>query len=191
MTFDTWLHRRRGQAMAAGLACLLAASVWFAAILPAWTWFRERDTRLDQRQALLSRMRVVVRDLPQLRQASRNRADASADGGLMSSPSDAVAAATLQKEMEAIATSGGIVLAAVETSPPVAEEAWHKIGLRISFNASWPHLIDFLQHVEALRVRVRVFVGDLHLSGESVERVPVHVSMQVYGLRLVQGGSRR
>jgi general secretion pathway protein M len=70
MTADVWLTGRRGQALAAAIGVLALALAWFGVVDPVWSWYRDRDLRLEQRQVLLQRMQAVAATLPALRAAS-------------------------------------------------------------------------------------------------------------------------
>jgi general secretion pathway protein M len=189
MTRGAWRRGRPAQALAAGITLLPAAAFWFAVVAPARDWFLERNALLEHRHALLARMQAAARDLPRLRQAAHDAVDPGADGGFLSGSGDAVAAAMLQERIQAIAAAEGIVLTTIETVPPDADGRWRRVGLRLSFSAPWPRLIDFLRHVDA--APVRIFADDLHLTGEAPPRSSVQVSMLAYGFRLVQDSLAR
>lgn len=190
MTGATLLTGRPGQALAVGLACLGLALVWFAAAAPLWRWFDHQQILLSQRQALLQQARDIAAELPDLRLTAARQHDGNAIGGaaLVPGASDALAAAALQESLQRLAGNAGVSLAAVETMPATAAGHWRKVSLRISLNAPWPVLIDFLQAVE--NAPVRVLIDDIHLHSGAVDTtsliLPIRASMMVSGFRASQ-----
>ncbi|HQT77824.1 MAG TPA: type II secretion system protein GspM, partial [Rhodopila sp.] len=182
---------------------------WLGAVAPAWSWFQDNASLLEQRRTLLLHMRAVVETLPALRdaaEAGRTRSDSSAKA-FMPGASDVVAAADLQESLQKIALSARVGISAIETQPvkvmPMVPpdqsrvrdkagpgELWHKVALRITLKAPWPALIGFLRSVEQLPTRV--FVDDLHVHYDAVgpqpALSPVQASMLVYGFRALPAG---
>ena len=192
MTANIWLTGVRGRMLAAGIAVLALALLWFGAISPGWSWYQDRAALLERRQALLLRMREVAATLPTLRASSA----AMTDRGTASQPvmlpgaTDAVAAADLQERIQKMASLAGASLTAVETLPATAQGPWHKVPLRISLNAPWPVLMELLRSVEASPTRI--LIDDVHFhSATIVSRptvMPVQASMVLYGFRPAQTG---
>jgi hypothetical protein len=177
------------RALAAGIALLFVAALWLGVAAPACDWFRERSVRLERRGALLGQMQAVARELPRLREAARGAADPGADAGFLPGAGDAVAAAVLQQQLQAIAASDGVTLMTVETVPPTAGASWHRVGLRLGFSAPWPQVAGFLQHVQT--APARVFVDDLHVTDGTAQGAVLQVSMLAYGLRFVPAAPGR
>ena len=109
MTLDAWLVGRRGQALAAGLVVLTLALGWFGIVDPVRSFFEDRSLLLEQRQALLHRMREVAATLPDLRSAAAaqpGRGNAS-ETMMLPGATDAVAAADLQERLQKMAAAAG------------------------------------------------------------------------------------
>jgi hypothetical protein len=183
----TSLTGRPGQALAVGIGVLALALLWFGIIDPAQSWFADRTERLDQRQALLHRMRQVATTLPALRAASAGTLERDDNREAMTLPgtSDAVAAADLQERIQKMAATAGTSLTAIETLPVATTGNWHKIALRISTNAPWPVLMDLLRSFD--QSPTRILVDDVHFHSATIVTrpvvLPVQASMVVYGFR--------
>jgi hypothetical protein len=193
MTADAWLTARRGQALATAIAVLAVALLWFGVIDPVRSWFDDRNLRLEQRQALLHRMREVAATLPALRAASAAKPGRDEAPGTIMLPgaTDAVAAADLQERIQKMAATAGASLTAVETLPATPTGNWHKVSLRISLNAPWPVLMDLLRSIE--RSPTRILVDDIHFHSATMVShptvLPVQASMVLYGFRPTLAGT--
>lgn len=193
MNAEQWLTGRRGQALAAGILCLALALVWFGVAGPVRSWFDDRDMLLEQRQALLQRMRDVAATLPALRAASANGRDRGEAGvaTMLPGTSDAVAAADLQERVQRMASAAGVNLTAVETLPATSVGNWHKITLRISMNAQWPVLMELMRSIGASPIRI--LIDDIHFHSTTVASrptvLPVQASMVLYGFRPAEAGT--
>lgn len=197
MNADAWLTGWRGQALALGVGLIALLIVWFGAIDPIRTWFEDRQVRLEQRQTLLLHMQDLAASLPALRSVSADRradgaaSDAATLLGTLPGATDAVAAADLQERVQAMAAAAGANLTAVETLPATAAGGWHKVGLRISLNASWPVLMELVRAIE--RSPARIFIDDTHFHSPVVvsrpASLPIQASMMLYGFRSTEAGS--
>ena len=193
MNAEVWLGGPRGRALAAGLAGLVLLLAWFGIVAPAWSWFDNRTMMLEQRQALLQRMRNVAATLPTLRAEAAKHPGQGAAAGMTMLPgaSDAVAAADLQERLQKMASSAGVSLTAVETLPATPVGNWHKVSLRISLNAPWPVLMELLRSVG--QSSTRILVDDVHFHSSVVVNhpaaLPVQASLVLYGFRPIEPGA--
>jgi general secretion pathway protein M len=84
-------------------------------------------------------MQQVAETLPDLQATAGKHGTGRVDESLMlPGNTDALAAATLQGRIQAMAATNGASLTAVETLPATVAAPWHKVGLRISLNAPCP-----------------------------------------------------
>jgi general secretion pathway protein M len=74
---------------------------------------------------------------------------------------DALAGATLQQSVQAIAAKAGASLASTEALPAEAAGAYRRIGLRISVNSPLPVLVQMLSAIGD--AQPRMLVNDLHI----------------------------
>ena len=151
---------RTGQALALALIIVVLAIFWLAVVQPLVDWRADRAETLVRRIALAQRMESLVAThagLPvQAPEASGAGATALLDGD-----TDAVASAALQELLQAMFSRNGIPLNTVETLPGEGAGASRRIGLRISFNASWPVFMALLGDVEV--ARPAVFMDELQV----------------------------
>ncbi len=187
MTPDMLPPGRRGQALAVTIGLLAMALLWFGAIAPIQGWYDDRAVHLEQRQALLVRMREVAGTLPALQTeaAARQTQGQAANVTTLPGASGAVAAADLQEKVQAMANAAGVNLTAVETLPVAKAGQWQKVSLRISMNASWPVLTQLMQSIE--KSPTKILIDDVHFHSPTLvahpTALPVQASMVLYGFR--------
>jgi Type II secretion system (T2SS), protein M subtype b len=137
---------RPGQLAALGLPVLAIAALWLGVAAPLVEWHDDRDAALTRRYALADRMDALVAMVPGLRaQAATAAESGTGQPGLLDGDSDSVASASLQEHLQALFLQAGVQLNTVETVPGEEAGAFRRIRLRISFNASWPGLVDLLK----------------------------------------------
>lgn len=184
---NEWLTGRRGQALAVVVSLLVVLAVWVAAVQPLLAWYREREETLAQRTALADRMEALAASLPALRQDARADAPGRSTAGraTLEGASDAVAGATLQERVQAMAASAGASLSSVETLPAEQAGAWRRIALRVNLTASWPVLVRLLAAVD--EASPSMLVDDLHMHSTLLVAHPVALPLQtsfsVYAFR--------
>ena len=178
---------RAGQWLALGLAALVAALLWVVMALPLIQWHAARDEALAGRRALAGRMAGLAAELPQLKHAAAQAADAGPPAGAMlDQPSDAVAGAALQQRVQDIATKAGATLSSTEALPAEATGGYRRIRLRVALTAHWPVLVGMLQGL-ALQTAPQMLVDDVQLRSAPVllDRgdPPLDASFTVLALR--------
>jgi general secretion pathway protein M len=139
---------RAGQLLALGLTSLVLAVLWVGVVTPLIEWHAERSEALAQQVALAERMEALAASLPSLQQQAKSvAASGDGDAALLDSDSDTTVSASLQERLQAMLLQTGVQLHSVETLPGDDAGAYRRIGLRVSFNASWPILIDLLKDI--------------------------------------------
>jgi general secretion pathway protein M len=137
-----------GQLLALGLTSLVLAVFWVGVVAPIFAWHSERAEALAQQAALAERMEALAAQVPRLQQqASAVAASGAGDAALLKGDSDTMASASLQERLQAMFLRTGVQLHSVETLPGEEAGAYRRIGLRVSFNASWPVLMDLLKDI--------------------------------------------
>ena len=140
---------RRGQLLALGLTILVLASLWLGVAMPLMQWYDDRADALVQRAALLQRMEYLVGMRAGLQQqAAAALARGVGEATLLEGDSDSTASASMQELLQALFLQSGIQLNSVETLPGDAVDAYRRIRLRVSFNASWSVLMSLLKDIE-------------------------------------------
>ena len=151
----------RGRAVALALAGIAAALVWLGAAAPLLDWHRARAGRLMQRQTLAAHMEAVADTLPQLRRRAASVAAGPAVGALLEGPTDAVAAASLQGQLERLAGQAGVTLSSTELLPVEAAQDYRRVRLRLTVSGGWPAFVKLLQEID--QATPRMLVDDLQL----------------------------
>jgi general secretion pathway protein M len=140
---------RAGQVLALGLTVLVLAVAWLGFVTPLVGWYNQRADALAQQEVLAQRMEALVAALPAIQtQAKAAAASGAGEAALLEGDSDNMASASLQERLQAMFAQAGVQLNSVETLPGEDAGAYRRIGLRVSFNASWPALTDLLKGME-------------------------------------------
>lgn len=181
-----WLTGRRGQSLALLVTLLLCLIVWFDAVQPLLGWYGDRAETLQQQRAIAQRMESLAASLPLLRRQAQAGAGAqTAANATLKDTDDAVASATLQEDVQAMATAAGASLTSVETLPAESAGAWRRIGLRVNLTAPWPVLVRLLQSLDG--ATPRMLVDDLHVHSTVLvahpSALPLQTSLIVFAFR--------
>ncbi len=139
---------RTGQLLALGLTLLAFALLWLGIVMPLIDWHTERAAALAHQEMLTQRMEALAAALPSLQeQAKAEAAGGAGEAALLDGDNDSMASASLQERLQAMFMQAGVQLNSVETLPGDDAGAYRRIGLRISFNASWPVLMTLLKEM--------------------------------------------
>jgi hypothetical protein len=91
-------------------------------------------------------MEALAAALPSLQEQAKAVAEGGAgEAALLEGDNDSMASASLQERLQAMFIQAGVQLNSVETLPGDDAGAYRRIGLRLSFNASWPVLMTLLK----------------------------------------------
>jgi general secretion pathway protein M len=173
-----WLTGPRGRALALLGLLLAAGTVWLCIIMPLLACYQAGAELLQQQTTLADRMEQTAATLAALRQQAALQAGTpAAAGATLPGTSDAVAGATLQEQVEAMATQAGATLASVETLPAEPAGAWRRIGLRVALAAPWAVLIRLLEALDL--ASPQMLADDLHVHATPIDvRQPLSVPVQ-------------
>ena len=139
---------RTGQLLALGLTLLAFALLWLGIVMPLIDWHTERAAALAHQEMLTQRMEALAAAMPSLQeQAKAEAAGGAGEAALLDGDNDSMASASLQERLQAMFMQAGVQLNSVETLPGDDAGAYRRIGLRISFNASWPVLMTLLKEM--------------------------------------------
>jgi hypothetical protein len=174
---------------------LLAVTILAAAIglvylviaIPLQDIYLDRQTVLEDRSMLASRLVAAATELPALRaQLTELRAAASTNKVTLDGANDAIASADLQSRIEALATSLHVTLGNTEALSAADRGAFRRIGLRIAVHGDYANLVRLLGAIDA---SVPPLVLDnLHLRsvtrpGVMAGDVQLDAGFEVYGIR--------
>lgn len=132
---------RTGRLLALGLTSLALTVLWLGIVMPLIAWHSDRTEALAHLEALAAA-------LPSLQeQAKAVEAGGAGEAALLDGDNDSMASASLQERLQGMFMQAGVQLNSVETLPGDDAGAYRRIGLRISFNASWPVLMTVLKEM--------------------------------------------
>jgi general secretion pathway protein M len=127
------------------LLLLLLAGFYLFAVAPLVALYQQRAATIEDDRMLLPHLQAVAVELPtlrarlaELRSAARTR-KVTLDGA-----SDALAAATLQSRIEALAASVGATIGSTESLPVAVTQGYRRIGLRFVLSGPYETLVRLL-----------------------------------------------
>lgn len=162
---------RRGRLMALGVTLLGVVVLWLGVVSPALGWYDARSEALTRRRALAARMAGLAETLPALRKQAEAGAAAAPPIAVLDGGTDAIAGATLQELVQAMARDAGASLNSLETLPAEQRAQYRRVALRISVSADWPVLVRLLAGIE--QASPPMLIDDLQLRGQSLRlRMP-------------------
>jgi hypothetical protein len=193
-------HGPRGRALAIGVTFGAMLLGWFGIAEPLLDWYGNRVALLQQRTMLAARMEAVAETVPTLKQ----QVSALGEGAFAPIPrasavltgaNDAVAGAALQTRLGELASGAGATLASVETLPTTDAAGFKRISLRLTLNAPWASLVQFLAAIEHaspkmtiddIQLRVTTFYGQAPGRGPQ----PIQASLTVAAFRSADAAAR-
>ena len=185
MATSTLPTGRRGQAIAVGLAVLAVAIVWLGLFAPLASWYADRSQALDALRSRAARETALIATLPAL----RTEAEAAAKTptrAVLTGDSDAIAGASLQEQVQTMATGTDAQLTSIETLPAEQSGQYRRIGVRVELSAQLPVVIALLKAVE--EAQPSMLVDDIRLTATPVAslnaQLPLDAAFTVYAFRV-------
>lgn len=185
---------RRGHVLALGLLLLVIMVLWGGIVSPLAGLYADRAEELGKRQNFAAHMARLAEQLPAL----HKRAESTVQHGppptlVLEGPSDAVAGATLQNRVQEMATAAGTSLVSVENVAAEPAGAYHRIGLKVSLNATWPVLIALLHSVE--QATPPMLIDDVQIHGSPLPMLNnnrgLEANFTIYALRAGAAAERK
>lgn len=178
---------RRGQVLAVGMALMVLALVWCAAVAPLLGWYEARGTTLEEQRQLAVHMQALGQDIPALRQAVSEAGLQSADDQvLLPGSSDVIAGANLQSALQGLAAQAGTSLDSAALQPAQSIQpagGLRRISMQVSVTASWPVLMALFEAIGTAHPRMIVDTLSLSTSSGTDQDQPVQASFTVTGFR--------
>lgn len=155
-TLPRWVSRTAAVALLIGVLTV----TYFYVIAPVLSAYRGTDEEIAQTKELLDR----YESLAQMRVAYQTRLDElnSEQGGTgiyLSGATDAVAAAELQNRVKEIVNQYGGSLRSIQNLPVKSDGDFHRVAVRVQFNANLASLHRALYQLES--AKPFVFVDNL------------------------------
>ncbi len=175
---------RRGQCLAIALGLVVASAVWVGVVTPILEWNAELPDRLEQREAMASRMAGLAATLPALQaEAAAGTTGQPPPSAVLEGKSDTIAGAALQQLVQQMASDARTSVSSVEQLPTEAVGSYRRIALRVTVAGPWPALMHLLQAIE--QANPRMLVDDLRLHGSPLPGValPMDTTFTVLAVR--------
>lgn len=177
----------RGRMLALGLLFAVLAGVYLLVAAPLLALYSQREGVLSNARMLLPRLEAKEAALPSLRaRLARLEASAKARKVTLGGATDAIAAATLQGRIDALANAVGATIGSSESLPTSTFGPYRRIGLRFVLRGNYEPLVRLLARIET--ATPPLIVDSLQIHG-ILRRPGLHqhqelsVSFDVYGFR--------
>jgi len=176
---------RQGRVLALGLLVLAAIVLWLGVAAPLMDLYDAQAAKLAQRTTLAARMALLAAELPALQTRAAavpaNNGAATFDGA-----TDALAGATLQSQLQALAGAAGATLSSTETLTAEPAGPYRRIGVKLNISAPLPVLVQLLAQIE--QSRPPMLVDDLQIHGSpivlpGITASALDIGFTVYGFR--------
>jgi hypothetical protein len=129
------------------LAVLTLAVLWLGIMSPVIGFYDTRADRLDELRARVARETALIAALPQLRAEAAAAAKAP-QRAVLAGNSDAIAGATLQEQVQSMASGVVAQLTSIETLPAEQVGAYRRIGVHVELAAQLSVVIQLLRATE-------------------------------------------
>jgi general secretion pathway protein M len=176
---------QRGQILAGGLLVLAAAFVWLGVVSPLAAFYADRADRLDALRARAAREAALIEALPALRAEAQTAARTPARA-VLAGNTDAIAGATLQEQVQGMASAASAQLTSIETLPAEQVGAYRRIGVRVELSAQLAVAVALLRAIE--EAQPSMLVDDIRLTATPVgpqnTQLPLDAAFTVYAFRV-------
>ena len=176
---------RPGRFLAVGLVLFGVLIVWLGVVLPILDFYGERADEVASLRARVTRGAALVEALPALTREAERSAKAPTQA-VLQGDTDAIAGATLQEQVQGMATSTSAQLTSIETLPGEQVGAYRRIGVRVELAAQLAVVVHLLAAIE--QAQPSMLVDDIRLTATPVgpqnAQLPLDVAFSVYAFRV-------
>jgi hypothetical protein len=176
---------QRGQVLAGGLAVLALAVVWLGVVAPALDFYGSRQDQVDALRARTAREAALVEALPRLTKEAE-MASRTPTRAVLAGNSDAIAGATLQEQVQTMASGANAQLTSIETLPGEQAGNYRRIGVRVELSAQLAVVIHLLAAIE--QAQPSMLLDDIRLTATPVgpqnAQLPLDAAFTVYAFRV-------
>jgi len=160
-----WISR-----LAALLLLIVAIAAAYSFILePIIVGYGETDSRIEEVREQLSRYQRMAAARPALeRQIQQVATEQTSDGYYLSGGTDALVAAGLQDQVNALVEAKGGSLRSIQPMPGIDEQGFRRITLRVQMTATIEALFETLYALEA--GTPMLFIENLDIQSRSIRR---------------------
>ena len=176
---------QRGQILAAGLALLALLFVWLGVIGPIIDFYGAQSEQVGALQTRVAREAALIETLPLIRREAEASARAPARA-VLAGNSDAIAGATLQEQVQAMAGTASAQLTSIETLPAEQVGSYRRIGVRVELSAQLTVVVALLRAID--QAQPSMLVDDIRLTATPVgpqnTQLPMDCAFTVYAFRI-------
>jgi hypothetical protein len=176
---------RPGRILAVGLVLFGVFVVWLGVIVPALGFYSDRADQLTSLRLRFARGAALIEALPALTREAERSAKAPT-AAVLQGDSDAIAGATLQEQVQGMASSSNAQLTSIETLPGEQVGAYRRIGVRVELAAQLAVVTHLLAAIE--QAQPNMLVDDIRLTatpaGPQNVQLPLDVAFTVYAFRV-------
>lgn len=171
--------------MAAALLVLAAAVLWLGVIDPVLGFYATRADQVGLLRTRVARASALIETLPALKQEAKTAA-ATPQRAVLAGTTDAIAGATLQEQVQAMASAANAQLTSIETLPAEQMGLYRRIGVRLELSAQLQVIVALLRAIE--EAQPSLLVDDIRLTGTPVgpqnSQLPLDGAFTVYAFRI-------
>ncbi|HTZ70830.1 MAG TPA: type II secretion system protein GspM [Acetobacteraceae bacterium] len=179
---------RNGRLLAVGLLIMALLVVWIGVVAPVVDWYSARAAQLSALNQRAAREAALIATLSTLKKDAA-AATSQPTRAVLAGSTDAIAGASLQEQVQSMATNADAQLTSIETLPAEQVADYRRIGVRVEMNAQLPVVVALLKAVE--EAQPSMLVDDIHLAstpvGPMATQLPLDASFTVYGFRVGTG----
>ncbi len=176
---------RQGRVLAVGLVVVAVVVLWLGVLAPVFDFYGARADEVDALRARVTRGAALIEALPALTREAAS-ADRTPTQAVLQGGSDAIAGATLQEQVQAMAAGANAQLTSIETLPGEQVGAYRRIGVRVELSAQLAVVTHLLAAVE--QAQPSMLVDDIRLTATPVgpqnTQLPLDVAFTVYAFRI-------
>ncbi|UCH75171.1 MAG: type II secretion system protein M [Rhodospirillales bacterium] len=167
-----------GRLAAVALLITLLAGIWLVGLAPLVKSYRADRESVAFASEQLPRLQRLAAAVPLLQaELDRIARDPTGRTRLLSGASDALAGADLQNRASREATRHGLTLRSAQVLPPVAEEGFRRIGIRIALEGDLAGLRRLLYSIET--APTFLFIDNLEIRSRGGGRILQRRNQQV------------
>jgi hypothetical protein len=176
---------RPGRFLAVGLVLFGVLVVWLGVVIPVLNFYDGRADEVASLRARVTRGSALVEALPALAREAERSAKAPTQA-VLQGDTDAIAGATLQEQVQGMASSTNAQLTSIETLPGEQVGAYRRIGVRVELAAQLAVVTHLLAAIE--QAQPSMLVDDIRLTATPVGpqnvQLPLDVAFTVYAFRV-------
>jgi len=176
---------QRGQILAGALALVAIVVVWLGVVAPILDFYGTRDDQLDALRARAAREAALVDALPRLTKEAELAAR-TPTRAVLAGNTDAIAGATLQEQVQSMASGANAQLTSIETLPGEQVGNYRRIGVRVELSAQLAVVVHLLAAIE--EAQPSMLLDDIRLTATPVgpqnAQLPLDAAFTVYAFRV-------